>query len=201
MEIFNSKYSTLDDVCINLAEEYVSGDKVYCKKCNGVRWTKHEGKYYKGLCDCQKAEMDAEEKRKKLEAKYRSLEEMKSMCLLGKKYQTATFENTDIISPEFEKIYNRLKKYCQEPKKRLELGQGFYIYGEAPGTGKSHLTACVGNELLKNEFTVMFTNFIEISNQIQNSYAKRGIMSELDIVNKIASYDFLVIDDFGTEQF
>jgi DNA replication protein DnaC len=73
----------------------------------------------------------------------------------------------------------------------LERGTGIYLFGNK-GTGKSRLTACMGNELMNNHYTVLYTNFSEISKKI--------IGSKEDFIKQLATIDFLFIDDFGTEK-
>lgn len=79
----------------------------------------------------------------------------------------------------------------------LDQGIGIYMYGPK-GTGKTHLTACIANELMSKYYSVLYTNFTEISKTIRGSFGSRN-ESEAAFMNKLANIDFLFIDDFGTE--
>ena len=110
---------------------------------------------------------------------------------MGEKYKNAFFENTKTThSKEFENIFNRCKKYCENADKVLKKGVGIYLFGDK-GTGKTRLTACMGNKLMENYFTVLFTNFSEI---------KRNIFKDDNYIDNMANIDFLFIDDLGTEK-
>ncbi len=200
---FNSQVS--DSVNLNPAEEVLKGTVVYCKRCGDRRGQFHDGKFYRGVCKCQ-ADAIAENERRlqaklRAEQKRQAVQVAKAESLLLLRYKNVSFEDTEIVSQEFENVLQRMKKYCSNPQKRLDEGQGFYIYGKSTGSGKSHLTACVCNDLIEKGYSVMFTNFIEIANKIKETYAKKTLMTELEIINKVAGFDFLIIDDFGTEQF
>ena len=49
----------------------------------------------------------------------------------------------------------------------------------------------MGNELMLNNYTVLYTNFAEVS---------RKIIKDDNFINKLAKIEFLFIDDFGTEK-
>ena len=72
-----------------------------------------------------------------------------------------------------------------------------YIYGES-GLGKTHLTACMCNELINQYQQCLFTNFFEISKLIRASW-NRNADAEV-VIRKICDIDFLFIDDLGTEK-
>ena len=119
--------------------------------------------------------------------------------LMGDKYKRVTFdENTVIHNESFKKAYDRCKKYCENYKLVMEKGYGIYLYGN-PGVGKTHLTACMANYLIKEYRMVLFTNFFEISKAIRNTYNSSSNTNEQELLRRIAGVEFLFIDDLGTE--
>lgn len=142
-------------------------------------------------CKCRQAELDAEKEREEKRKKALKIKELREASLLGKRYQEASFENTEIShSAEFRAIYDRCKRYCEIADDVLINGIGIYLFG-TNGTGKSRLTACMGNELMENGFTVLYTNFSEIA---------RKLLKSDDFIKQLSRIDFLFIDDFGTEK-
>lgn len=184
-------------------ETYIGNDGIrYCSKCH----TKIEtdeilpflNKRMPIACQCV---LDKERKAKEQEEynkKMQMLERLRSASLLGKRYKNTTFENTDTtISDNFLKAFERCKKYCIESEAALEKGYGIYIYGNS-GTGKTHLTACICNELINQYRQCLFTNFFEISKLIRSTWGRNNAEAE-SIIKKIGEVDFLFIDDLGTE--
>ena len=182
---------------INEQEEYIKDDDIYCKKCNTPRTCMGLGRKVRCICQCQAAERDRQQEIDRQREKQRRIDRIKQTSLLGEKYKDVSFSNTDTSNEDFNKIYIRCKKYCEVAYKVLEKGIGIYLFG-TKGTGKSRLTACMANELMDNYYTVLFTNFSEISKYIRGTFNKSS-ETEYDFLERLTSIDFLFIDDFGTE--
>ena len=183
---------------INLEEEYIKDNIIYCKKCNTPRMCEGLfGRMVRCICKCQAEERDKQEELERQKEKQRIVDKIKQASLLGEKYKNVSFENTDTSNDDFYKIYSRCKKYCEIADVVLEKGIGIYLFGNK-GTGKSRLTACMANELMNNYYTVLYTNFSEISKYIRGTFNKFGD-TEYDFLERLTSIDFLFIDDFGTE--
>lgn len=182
---------TMQNLTINQEEEYEKEGIIYCKKCNEPRtsYLDFMDKYMRIPCACQRAE------KKSLELKKNSL--------IGKRYKDVAFNNTEITSEEFQEVFNRMRKYCSVADIVLSRGIGVYLYGDK-GRGKTHLTACMVNELTNRLHSVLFTNFSEISQAIRSTFGKRIELgagkSEQELLRKISNVEFLFIDDFGTEK-
>ena len=188
---------------MNIENTYVGEDGLlYCTKCHTRRCTKEPvpmlGRRMPVTCDCMKDAERKEKEREEQEEKLRKLDRLRGASLLGDRYKDTTFDKTDLDRPEdFKKAFNRCRKYCQIPDQALEHGYGMYIYGDS-GTGKTHLTACMCNELVAQMKQCLFTNFFEISRLIKSTW--NGDADSGNVVNRICDVDFLFIDDLGTEQ-
>jgi DNA replication protein DnaC len=144
---------------------------------------------------------EADRKEKEQEAqkeKLRKLDKIRGASLLGDRYKDTTFDKTDLDRPtDFQKAFQRCRKYCQIPDQALENGYGMYIYGDS-GTGKTHLTACMCNELMSKMHQCLFTNFFEISKLIRSTW--NGNADSENVVRRLCEVDFLFLDDLGTEK-
>lgn len=182
---------------LNEAEEYVKDGDIYCKECNTPRTCFGFTKKVRCYCECQTKKLKEQQERDKRAERLRQLEKLKVASLLGERYKNVTFGKTDMDNPDFAKVAGRARNYCAAAGKVLAQGVGIYLYG-AKGTGKTHLTACIANELMSNYYSVLYTNFSEISKSIRATYGSRS-ESEQAFIDKLATIDFLFIDDFGTE--
>ena len=184
---------------INPDEEYILNDDIYCKKCNTPRTCIGLNRKVRCICKCQSEALEAENKKLEQMENQRIIDKIKSASLLGEKYKSVTFDNTETNhNPQFRNVFNRCRKYCEVANKVLDEGIGIYMYGNK-GTGKSRLTACMANELMSKYYTVLYTNFSEISKYIRNTFKKTS-ETESSFLEKLATIDFLFIDDFGTEK-
>ena len=183
---------------LNPEEEYIEDNIIYCKNCNTPRMCEGLfGRMVRCICKCQAEERDREEELERRRQMQIRIDEIKKTSLLGEKYRDVSFDNTDTSNEEFYKIFSRCKKYCEVADKVLNRGIGIYLFG-TKGTGKSRLTACMANKLMDNYYTVLYTNFSEISKYIRGTFNKRN-ETEYEFLERLTSIDFLFIDDFGTE--
>lgn len=183
---------------LNPEEEYIEDNIIYCKNCNTARMCEGLfGRMVRCICKCQAEQRDREEELERQKERLRIVDKIKKASLLGEKYKDVTFANTEKPTPEFTKIYNRCKRYCEVAREVLGKGIGIYLFG-SKGAGKSHLTACMANELMNNYYSVLYTNFSEISKYIRSTFNKTT-ETEYDFLERLANIDFLFIDDFGTE--
>lgn len=193
---------TMINIPMNLENTYKDKDGLpRCKNCHTLRVTENIIPVFEKrmpvMCKCQEeAEQKAKEK-EEYDRKMRMLDKLRSASLLGERYRNATFDNTDLsVGGEFEKAFHRCRKFCEIADKALEEGYGIYLYGNS-GTGKTHLTACICNELIDSYRQCLFTNFLEVSKLIRSTYGRNTDAEGL--IKRICDIDFLFIDDLGTE--
>ena len=178
----------------SLDSDYEKDGLIYCGNCNTPKQIYVEAlkRNMPTSCKCRREQLKREEELAEKIKKQRQIDRLRQASLLGERYQNALFENTDKThSEKFAVIYNRCRKYCEVAEAVLKKGTGIYLFG-SKGTGKTRLTACMGNELMSNYYTVLYTNFAEISKKI--------LTSKDDFIEQLAKIDFLFIDDFGTEK-
>ncbi len=182
---------------VDKSEEYVKDGDIWCKKCNTKRTCFAFNRKVRCICQCQAEERDRQADEEKRKARLKRVEQLKASSLMGERYKHVSFNSTDVYSDDFRTIFNRCRRYCEVADQVLNRGIGIYLYGTS-GTGKSHLTACMANELIDNYYSVLFTSITEISKMIRGTYGRRGD-SEQKFLDQLGNIDFLFIDDFGTE--
>ncbi len=193
---------TMINIPINLENTYQGEDGLlYCSKCHTLRVTEKIipvfNKRMPVPCKCMRDAEQREKEQEEYKHKMQMLDKLRSASLLGERYKDTTFESTDLsVGGEFEKAFHRCRKYCDIADEALEKGYGMYLYGNS-GTGKTHLTACICNELINKYQQCLFTNFFEVSKLIRSTF-NRNTNAEV-IINRICDIDFLFIDDLGTE--
>lgn len=182
-------------------DEYLSENGFYyCKQCNTPRQCIgfFEDRKVNCLCKCQEEARQKEMMLKEAERKRQQIAELLKKSLLGNRYVNARFETSETgFNPSFDEAYKRCKKFCEVAPEVLKRGYGIYMYGDK-GTGKTHLTACMVNELTSNLYECLLTNFFEISREIRSTFNDRR-KSEEEYIKRMANVDFLFIDDLGTE--
>lgn len=184
------------------SDEYVAEDgKIYCINCKTPRvWISDDGEFkVRCLCKCQQEKQQKSERQREDIMYFENIKKLKELSLLGRRYESSTFENLDMNRPQsFIKAVKRCKSYCNNWGIVKKQGFGIYIFGEV-GTGKTELVACICNQLIKNLVPVIITNFLEISKKLRESY-NREIETEYQIIERLAKIDLLILDDVGSEK-
>ena len=180
------------------ADEYLTEKyELVCKKCGDKRYFQAEGFVAVCNCKCKIEGYEREQRQKELVERMEQLESLKEVSLLGKRYKEASFEKLELKrGEEYIKAVERCKKFCERWEQVQAKGVGIYLYGDI-GTGKTLLTACIGNRLLEKGVAVLFTSFLEIARALKDKYSKRE--SELSFMKNLEQVDLLILDDIGTE--
>lgn len=143
------------------------------------------------LCKCGiKAKEEKDEYYKKQEEAI-NLSYAKAVAFNHSEMEDWNFENDNNQNPSLTKLATNYVNNFNDMKNK---GIGLLLYGTT-GTGKTYMSACIVNELLKNNYSCIMTNFNRISNTLQGTY--EGKQEYIDNLN---SYDLLVIDDLGIER-
>lgn len=179
-------------------EECIKDGDIYCLKCGSRRTCFGFTKKVRCLCKCQSEARQKEEDEREHRNTLQRIESLRRASLLGEKYKNVSFATTELYNPKYAAIFARCEKYCQVYKEVLTKGHGIYLFGDA-GVGKTHIAACIANNLIDKGCSVLYTNLNEISKAVRATYNKSA-ETELDFMLKLKKIEFLFIDDFGTER-
>lgn len=144
-------------------------------------------------CDCLKKieekRLEREKERERLEKIKFKIKRFKDISTVGTKFFKSTFENS-----EDNKYIRGAKKYSEKFVEKGNSKLGLIFYGES-GTGKTHITSCIGNYLMKNNKTVVALNLDLYLLKIKSEWGD----TEKELLELIRDCDLLIIDDFGSE--
>ena len=150
-------------------DEVLRDDVIYCTNCNTPRvfpdFVNDDGTLIHIACQCRDMAHRKMENAEKEWARKQKIAQLKEISLMDERYSTVSFLNTRTDNPELKKAYDKCVDYCLNAHKNCYDGKGIYISG-AVGVGKTHLTACMANELLEQGFKVKFTNISRIADLI-----------------------------------
>ena len=192
-EAINSVIESINDRVPKAEAEYMGEDGLlHCSKCHHKTETviKHpftgEEKKVRCICSCRN-EMDEFKDRQKQE----ELERRRRICFAESNMFNWTFENDD---GKNEKLSNAMKNYVKNFADFKKEGKGLLLYGTV-GTGKTYFSACIGNALIDEGYSVYMTNFTRILNILQDKNTDK--QKYIDGLNR---YTLLIVDDLGAER-
>lgn len=181
-------------------DEYKKNGIPYCRQCNQPRAVNIglNGDYWvRCICECEKREFERQQEEERKFRRLKAFKERQRLSMIGSKYLEARFD-TAIITDNNKAVYESCQNYVKNAQTILEKGIGVYIYGDN-SSGKTHLTACMCNELVEQGYSCVYTSVPKILAEIQSSYKKSFAMTEAEITNTLANKSFLFIDDLGKE--
>ena len=145
-----------------------------CKKCNDSGFV--DGKY----CSCLIKEVNNILIK---ESGYEKLEDFKDV-------KFDIFEDKEYM----QSLYQKMQKWCHSNFEKNII----FISGNT-GVGKSHLTRCMANELINENYVVFFTTSFAMHQDFVKSHMTRDLELKNSLLDRYLNADILFIDDLGTE--
>lgn len=156
-----------------------------------------KAKKFPCLCSCGVKRREEEKERFQNMNKQKRLERIIDNSLMDEQFKTCTFENWDHKLGN-EKMFKIGKGYADNFQKCKNKNTGLLIYG-APGNGKTFLSACITNELMKKLIPVVCVSVIALLQRIQKTFNKFEKEEAETVLSSLDNADLLILDDLGTE--
>lgn len=109
-------------------------------------------------------------------------------------HRNCTFANYEVSGEEQRKAYTLAKSYAHN------FGTSFasFVFSGAPGTGKNHLAAAIGNHLLSGGRSVLVVTIPDLMLRVRECYD--GGQSEADLLDDLCRVDLLILDEVGIQR-
>lgn len=188
IKLKEEKDKILSSLNVNLAPKYS------CEKCQDTGYIKEEGTTY--MCPCFKQELINESYSKsnlyklKEESFAKINLELFSDVPFPEKYKTN-------ISPRenMKKIIDVSKEFIQNFDSPTQKN---LLFTGTPGVGKTFMSSCIANEIINNNYTVLYqTSSLLLNSIFEYKFSKQENSREL--YNSLFNVNLLIIDDLGTE--
>lgn len=140
------------------------------------------------MCDCEVAQQEQIEKRFRYEEQQRQISRLKQCSLMDNKLRQAKI-SAFVKTAENEKVFRIASKYITQFDEMLKKGQGLMFFGDV-GTGKSYAAACIANDLMEKNYSVIMTSFVSLL------HADKENISNY----RLNQASLLILDDFGAER-
>lgn len=119
---------------------------------------------------------------------------------IQKRFIECNFSNYIVSGERQETIKSRLEQFANNFAVVLEKGSSLILSGGV-GTGKTHLSCAVANSIAKRGYTSCFVTVSEIIRNVReaNNWSRASAKSAQQIIDDYASFDLLIIDEFGVQ--
>ena len=178
--------------------DYVGEDgMLYCGICNTRKTCRislpplpgtQSGKWKVVKCTCSH-ELEARESREAARVYRMSVDRNTKTAFPHADYKHMTFDADDMKNQDATEYARRFAETFNP-----ENSMGLVFCGER-GAGKTFLSACIANYLLKRGFSVEMTNITRISQAVDATFEGRA-----EEIKRLMQLDLLILDDLGTER-
>lgn len=104
-------------------------------------------------------------------------------------HRGCTFANYQVESDGQRRALSMAKSYAQ---------QFGFVFSGAPGTGKNHLAAAIGNHLLAGGRSVLVVTIPDLMLRVRECYD--GGQSEASLLDDLCHVDLLILDEVGIQR-
>ena len=174
--------------------DYIENNLLHCGKCHTPKQCEviicGKLRHPYCLCKCESERVKAEEREKKQREREARIAKRIEIAFDDSTMREMTFEKDDKLNPE---LSNAFEKYVENFAAMRDRGQGLLLFGKV-GCGKTYYAAAIANALLNKGYSVRFTNFARIANELGATFDKQDIFDELN------GYSLLVLDDLAAER-
>lgn len=158
--------------------DYKDADGLWhCGVCGKARQKKINSPYFHKtvwcICDCRVKELEEQRRKEEYEEEMHRVQRLKDASMMASKFRDAEFSVYQKRT-ENQRAYDVSRKYAAQFRQMITEGNpktgeknlGLVFYGPC-GTGKSFTAACIANELMEQNISVVMTSFVKILQDIQ----------------------------------
>lgn len=155
-------------------------------------------------CNCSKAieeqmQLRAEKEKRAMEEfeLYRKQEiNMKIKQFYGTEFLTSQFKSKTIDNFIINETNKNMKYVAQDFIKEFKKKKKGIIFVGKNGTGKTHISIAIANELRKQNIPIIFGTLTDLVEKYSESYKNH---TEVELTRLYGKVDLLIIDDLGVE--
>jgi DNA replication protein DnaC len=162
------------------------------------------GKELKSACpECSRITREkteaAEQANKAMEIRM-AMERKLGAALIPKRFASKTLDGYIATTAEQRKALNTCRRYAAEFKQIAEAGRCLLLLGK-PGTGKTHLSVAIANEIMaRSSATAVYRTIGSVLQAIRATYDRTSDQSESQIISSLISPSLLILDEIGVSK-
>ena len=141
-----------------------------------------------------------EQGRLRSEAIVRENKAMKMQRIMGRSgirelHINCSFENYRVEQEGQRKALELSRQYCSKFNKSIAS----FVFSGRPGTGKNHLAAAIGNELILCGKSVLIVTVADLMSNMKSTFNGNSTFTEESLLKDLSIVDLLVIDEIGMQ--
>jgi len=149
---------------------------------------------------CPQCDVIQLEEARRLKSKQRMHELRRTMERSGipSRFRTKTLADYKPVNQDQTKALAVAERYASHFAERYEAGGCLAFIGSC-GTGKTHLASGIGNQVISNGYSCMFTSVIEAVRLVRSTYGQKSALTEAEAIHRFTWPDLLILDEVGMQ--
>lgn len=141
-----------------------------------------------------------EQGRIRSEAIIRENRAMKMQRILGRSgirelHINCSFDNYRVEHEGQRKALAQARQYARQ----FEQSIASFVFSGHPGTGKNHLAAAIGNDLIMSGKSVLIVTVADLMSNMKGTFTQSNHLTEESLLSDLSLVDLLVIDEIGMQ--
>lgn len=129
--------------------------------------------------------------------------ELKAKEIIGKagiqkRFLDCTFDNYIAQTERQEAIKSKVRSFADNFLAVLEAGSSLILSGSV-GTGKTHLSCAVANQLALSGNTSCLRTVSELVQAVRDGWNRSNGKTSSQVIDEYVEFDLLIIDEFGVQ--
>ncbi|MFH8136160.1 DNA replication protein DnaC [Pantoea osteomyelitidis] len=125
---------------------------------------------------------------------------MKMQRIMGRSgirelHMNCSFDNYRVENEGQRKALAAARKYAED----FEGSIASFVFSGRPGTGKNHLAAAIGNDLILRGKSVLIVTVADLMSNMKGTFSGTSDITEERLLHDLSSVDLLVIDEIGMQ--
>ncbi len=106
-----------------------------------------------------------------------------------------SFDNYRVENDGQRKALDLARQYAAE----FDGSIASFVFSGKPGTGKNHLAAAIGNDLILRGKSVLIVTVADLMSNMKGTFSGASDLTEERLLHDLSSVDLLVIDEIGMQ--
>ncbi|MBK4775843.1 DNA replication protein DnaC [Candidatus Pantoea edessiphila] len=119
------------------------------------------------------------------------------MCRSGIRelHINCSFDNYNIENEGQRKAVSLARQYSIE----FDGSIASFVFSGRPGTGKNHLAAAIGNDLILRGKSVLIVTVADLMSSMKATFNETSEITEEQLIKNLSNVDLLIIDEIGIQ--
>lgn len=145
--------------------------------------------------EARKQSQELEDRRKKA-----SMDGLLHRAAIPPRFRDCSLDNyrVDVTNPKQQRALDFARGYAADFDNAVRSGQSMILFGTT-GTGKTHLSIAIANDIIQRGYTALFTSVMEAVLTVRETYRRESDKTERKIIESFVRPDLLIVDEVGMQ--